>query len=176
MLKFLRLYYNYFLVKWKIRKVLPAYFINRIETADCGERLVPYQGVFVRERVAAMLEKAQQGLPPHFELKAVSGFRDDAEQNALQKKFGNTQQVAAESGHSTGGAIDVILLHRGKEADLRRKVFNLYFGDTYLEPGFEPKSATLPLYALQDYDRCGIRQLSIGVVAFLLRGQDVCRL
>ena len=65
MLKFLRLYYNYYLVKWKIRKVLPAYFINRIETADCGEELVPYQGVFVRKRVAAMLEDARRSLPPH---------------------------------------------------------------------------------------------------------------
>ena len=44
----LRLYYNYFLVKWKIRRVLPAYFINRIEVADCGEELVQYQGVWVR--------------------------------------------------------------------------------------------------------------------------------
>ena len=117
MLKFLRLFYNYYLVKWKIRKVLPAYFINRIEIADCGERLIPFQGIFVRERVAEMLETAQQGLPPHFELKVISSFRDDAEQSTLRKKFGNTQQVAAESGHATGGAADVILLHHGKEVD-----------------------------------------------------------
>ena len=117
MLKFLRLYYNYYLVKWKIRKVLPAYFINRIEVADCGEGLVPYQDVFVRERVAAMLEKAQRSLPPHFDLKVLSGFRDDAEQDTLHQKFGNTRQVAAKSGHTTGGAIDVILLHREEEAD-----------------------------------------------------------
>ena len=117
MLKFLRLYYNYFLVKWKIRKVLPAYFINRIETADCGEELVPYQGVFVRKRVVAMLEDARRSLPPHFDLKVVSGFRNDAEQDALRKKFGNTQQVAIESGHTTGGAVDVILLHHGEEVD-----------------------------------------------------------
>jgi len=117
MLKFLRLYYNYFLVKWKIRKVLPAYFINRIETADCSEELVPYQGVFVRKRVSAMLEDARRSLPPHFDLKVLSGFRNDAEQDALRKKFGNTQQVAIESGHATGGAVDVILLHCGKEAD-----------------------------------------------------------
>ena len=31
--------------------------------------------------------------------------------------FGNTQQVAAESGHATGGAVDVILSHCGKEVD-----------------------------------------------------------
>ena len=117
MLKFLRLYFNYYLVKWQIRKVLPAYFINRIEVADCGEGLVPYQGVFVRERVAAMLEKAQRSLPPHFDLKVLSGFRDDAEQNALRNKFDNTRQVAAESGHTTGGAVDVILLYQGEEAD-----------------------------------------------------------
>ena len=117
MLKFLRLYYNYFLVKWKIRKVLPAYFINRIETTDCGEELVPYQGVFVRKRVAVMLEDARHSLLPHFDLEVVSGFRNDAEQDALRKKFGNTQQVAIESGHTTGGAVDVILLHHGEEVD-----------------------------------------------------------
>ena len=116
-LKELRLYYNYYLVKWKIRKVLPAYFINRIEVADCGEGLVPYLGVFVRKRVAAMLEDARRSLPLHFDLKVVSGFRDDAEQDALRQKFGNTQQVAIESGHATGGAVDVMLLHHGDAVD-----------------------------------------------------------
>lgn len=111
------LYYNYFLVKWKIRRVLPAYFINRIEVIDCGEELVQYQGVRVRKRVAAMLKNAQRSLPPHFELKVVSGYRNETEQLALRQRFSSTQQVATESGHTTGGAVDVILVYCGKEVD-----------------------------------------------------------
>ena len=117
MLKYLRLYYNYFLVKWGIRKVLPAYFINRIEVADCGEELVQYQDVWVRKRVAVMLDNAKKSLPPHFELKVVSGYRDESEQKILQQEFSDSRQVAVDSGHSTGGAVDVILLYCGKEID-----------------------------------------------------------
>ena len=117
MIEFLRLYYNYFLVRWGFRKVLPAYFINKIEVADCGEELVPYQDVWVRKRVAEMLDDAQRALPPHFELKVVSGFRSDAEQHMLQSKFSDYRKVAAESGHSTGGAVDVTLYYCGKEID-----------------------------------------------------------
>ena len=124
MLKFLRLYYNYLLVKWGFRKVLPAYFINKVTVGDCGEELVPYQGVWVRKRVAAMLENAQRALPIHFEIKVASGFRNETEQLALREKFGNKQQVAADSGHTTGGAVDVMLFYCGKEIDC---------GDSYLE-------------------------------------------
>ena len=124
MLKFLRLYYNYFLVKWDFRKVLPAYFINKVTVEDCGEELVQYQGVRVRKRVAALLENAQRALPPHFEIKVTSGFRSEAEQLALREKFGNKQRVAADSGHSSGGAVDVMLFYCGKEIDC---------GDSYLE-------------------------------------------
>jgi D-alanyl-D-alanine dipeptidase len=121
MLKYLRLYYNYFLVKWGFRKVLPAYFINKIKVADCGEELVQYQGVWVRKRVAAMLENAQRALPTHFEIKVVSGFRNETEQLALREKFGNKQRVAADSGHTTGGAVDVTLFYCGKEVDCGSK-------------------------------------------------------
>ena len=121
MLKYLRLYYNYFLVKWDFRKVLPAYFINKITVEDCGEELVQYQGVWMRKRVAAMLENAQRALPPHFELKVASGFRNETEQLALREKFGNTRQVASESGHATGGAVDVTLFYCGKEVDCGSK-------------------------------------------------------
>ena len=117
MLKYLRLYYNYFLVKWGFRKVLPAYFINRIEVADCGEELVKYQDTWVRKLVAVMLENAQRALPPHFELKVVSGFRDSYVQRALQVKFPDSRKIASESGHATGGAVDVILYYCGKEID-----------------------------------------------------------
>ena len=74
--KILRLYYNCFLVRWDFRKVLPAYFINKVTIEDCGEELVPYQGVWVRKRVAVMLENVQRALPPHFALKVASGFRN----------------------------------------------------------------------------------------------------
>ena len=117
MLKILRLYYNYFLVKWGFRKVLPAYFVNRIEIADCGEDLVQYQDAWVRKRVAVMLDNAQRSLPPHFELKVVSGFRDSDVQRVLQMKFPDSRKVAADSGHTTGGAVDITLLYCGKEVD-----------------------------------------------------------
>ena len=99
-------------------RFLPAYFVNRIEVADCGEELVQYQGVWVRKRVAAMLENAQRALPPHFALKVASGFRNETEQLALREKFDNKQQVAADSGHTTGGAVDVMLFYCGKEIEL----------------------------------------------------------
>ena len=121
MIKFLRLYYNYLLVKWGFRKVLPAYFINKIKVADCGEELVPYQGIWVRKRVAVMLENAQRALPPHFALKVASGFRNETEQLALREKFGNKQRVAADSGHTTGGAVDVTLFYCGQEIDCGSK-------------------------------------------------------
>ena len=127
----LRLYYNYFLVKWKIRRVLPAYFINKVTVEDCGEELVQYQGVRVRKRVAVMLKNAQSRLPPHFELKVISGYRNETEQLALRQRFSSTQQVAAESGHATGGAVDVTLWYCGKEIDC---------GSSYLE--FTEKTPT----------------------------------
>ena len=64
-----------------------------------------------------MLENARKLLPPHFALKVVSGFRNETEQLALYEKFGNTQQVASDSGHTTGGAVDVTLFYYGKEVD-----------------------------------------------------------
>ena len=93
MLKILRHYYNYFLVKWGFRKVLPAYFVNRIEVADCGEELVKYQDTWVRKRIAVMLDNAQRSLPPHFELKVVSGFRDSDVQRVLQVKFFKAEKL-----------------------------------------------------------------------------------
>ena len=130
MFRYLRFYYNYFLVKLGFRKVLPAYFINRIKVADCGEELVQYQNVWVRKHVAEMLDNAQRSLPLHFELKVVSGFRDDEEQHFLQKKFSNSKKVAIESGHSTGGAVDVTLYYYGKEIDCGGK----YLSFTPLTP------------------------------------------
>ena len=130
MFRYLRFYYNYFLVKLGFRKVLPAYFINRIKVADCGEELVQYQDVWVRKHVAEMLDNAQRSLPLHFELKVVSGFRDDEEQHFLQKKFSNSKKVSIESGHLTGGAVDVTLYYCGKEIDCGGK----YLSFTPLTP------------------------------------------
>ena len=143
MFKFLRLYYNYFLVKWKIRKVLPAYFINKVIVENCGEELVQYQGVRVRKRVAAMLGNAQRALPTHFEIKVVSGFRNETEQLALREKFGNKQRVAADSGHTTGGAVDVILHYCGKEIDC---------GSEYLD--FSPATPTWSKGLNRQQQRC----------------------
>ena len=144
MLKYLRLYYNYFLVKWGIRKVLPAYFINRIKVADCGEELVQYQDVWVRKRVAVMLDNAQRSLPPHFALKVVSGFRDSYVQRALQVKFPDSRKIAAESGHATGGAVDVVLKHYYKNADC---------GSDYLEFNSATPSTARNLTVLQKRNR-----------------------
>ena len=143
MLKNLRLYYNYFLVKWDFRKVLPAYFVNRIEVADCGEELVQYQDIWVRKRVAVMLDNAQRSLPPHFELKVVSGFRDSYVQRALQVKFPDFRKIASESGHATGGAVDVILYYCGKEIDC---------GSGYLD--FSPDTPTWSKRLNRQQQRC----------------------
>ena len=64
-----------------------------------------------------MLNNAQSVLPPNFDLKVVSGFRSDTEQHVLQQKFPDSKKVATESGHSTGGAVDVTLHYCGKEID-----------------------------------------------------------
>ena len=167
MLKNLRLYYNYFLVRWGFRKVLPAYFINRIEVVDCGEELVKYQDTWVRKRVAVMLENAQRTLPPHFELIVASGFRTDAEQSELRKEFGNTRQVAAESGHSTGGAVDVILYYCGKEIDC---------GSDYLEFNSATPSTARNLTVLQKRNREILRQAmaSAGFVNYPLEWWHFC--
>ena len=167
MLKYLRLYYNYFLVKWGFRKVLPAYFINRIEVVDCGEELVKYQDTWVRKRVAVMLENAQRALPPHFELIVASGFRTDAEQSELRKEFGNTRQVAAESGHSTGGAVDVVLKHYYKIADC---------GSDYLEFNSATPSTARNLTVLQKRNREILHQAmaSAGFINYPLEWWHFC--
>ena len=167
MLKNLRLYYNYFLVKWGFRKVLPAYFINRIEVVDCGEELVKYQDTWVRKRVAVMLENAQRALPPHFELKVVSGFRDSYVQQALQVKFPDSRKVAAESGHSTGGAVDVVLKHYYKIADC---------GSDYLEFNSATPSTARNLTVLQKRNREILHQAmtSAGFINYPLEWWHFC--
>ena len=54
-MRLLRIYYNWLLVRLRIRKILPAFFITRIPVKECGEPLVVYAGVLMREAVAEML-------------------------------------------------------------------------------------------------------------------------
>ena len=39
-MRLLRIYYNWLLVRLRIRKILPAFFITRIPVKECGEPLV----------------------------------------------------------------------------------------------------------------------------------------
>ena len=64
-----------------------------------------------------MLDRAQHSFPQGFTLKVVSGYRNETEQLALQKNFPDSRKVASESGHATGGAVDVMLFYCGKEVD-----------------------------------------------------------
>ncbi|MFA6997744.1 MAG: M15 family metallopeptidase [Victivallaceae bacterium] len=131
----IRLYYNYLLCRMKVRKILPAYFINRIPVCECGEALVDFDRIKVRNTVRDMLIKAQSLLPNGFSIQVVCGWRSKDLQNNLreeiltqfQKQFHHltTEELqlmldkfcANVSGHATGGAVDVTLLYRGKIID-----------------------------------------------------------
>ncbi len=120
----IRLYYNYFLVCLGIRKILPSYFINRIKIKDNGEKLVKYQGKFVRERVAILLHKANANLPDGYSIKLLCGFRTLEEQEQLRIQYNDNRYVAKNSGHATGGAVDITLQYNKKLVD---------FGTQYLD-------------------------------------------
>ncbi len=122
----LREYYNLVLVRLGIRKVLPAVWINSVEVRECGERMVAWDGALVRSGVAARLDAAERLLPSRFSIAVKSGWRSDAEQEALRRAANEggvpvgdlSKVVAGRSGHATGGAVDVVLLENGKEADV----------------------------------------------------------
>ena len=134
-MRLLRLYYNWLLVKLGVRKILPAFFINRIPVLECGEPLVLFSGFLVRKRVAERLEKTGRYLPDGYEIILVSGWRSAGEQAALRRDFckqlkrkhpGMASAVLAQQlrkwcaesgGHQTGGAVDVLLMYQGKIAD-----------------------------------------------------------
>ena len=134
-MRLLRIYYNWLLVRLRIRKILPAFFITRIPVKECGEPLVVYSGVLMREAVAEMLAEARRNLPEGYEIIPVSGWRSAVEQDALQQDFCNrlkrkypeltsadlvqqTKKWCADSGgHQTGGAVDVQLWYQGRIAD-----------------------------------------------------------
>ena len=124
MLKYFRLYYNYILFRIGWRRVLPAYFINRIEVRECGESLVTLPaGIKVRQTVAVMLDAAAKHLPPGYSIEVIEGWRDEQLQAQRRKIFSTglgrslDKFVAKRSGHLTGGAVDVRLLWRGKSVD-----------------------------------------------------------
>ncbi|MBP5638072.1 MAG: D-alanyl-D-alanine carboxypeptidase family protein [Victivallales bacterium] len=145
----LRAYYNYLLFRLGVRKVLPARFINRLPVQECGEELVSCQGKYVRKTVCEMLAKAERLLPNGYSIKLLDGYRSEKEQlrrreqlfkqldaehpewTADERERYVNQSIAKKSGHNTGGAVDVILAHEGKELDC---------GTAYLE--FTPLTRT----------------------------------
>lgn len=132
MLRTLRLYYNYLLVRCGFRRALPAYFINRIPIHECEEPLVKWHGPFVRATIASMLDSAQANLPNGYFIKVISGYRSPWEQQFKRKKREEElrdacpemspqsiksiadKEIANISGHATGGAVDVVL-YKGKD-------------------------------------------------------------
>ncbi len=133
-MKFIRLYFNWILVKIGVRRILPAYFINRIPVRECGEPMAEVDGVPMRKTVAAMLLQARKSLPDGYNIVPVSGFRSQEEQQRLRDTmfmfavanpdlFPESQELtldqlcAKSSGHATGGAVDVELTFQGQTAD-----------------------------------------------------------
>lgn len=137
----LRERWNALLCRLGVRQVLPAYYVNRLGVKECGEGLVEWQGVWVREGVAKRLARAGELLPPGFSIQVRSGFRDEAEQRQLQEEARRAaprageadlaRRIARQSGHQTGGAVDVVLRRDGQVADC---------GSEYL--GFTPTTAS----------------------------------
>lgn len=114
---------NKWLVRLGLRKVLPAGVINAVVVEECGEPLVEWRGARVREGVARRLDAAQADLPDGYALRVVCGYRSAEEQTELRNRVAANgvtalgKAVAKESGHRTGGAVDVVLLKHGDAAD-----------------------------------------------------------
>lgn len=137
--RYLRMYYNYVLVRLKIRSILPAYFINRIEVRECGEEMISHNGFMMRKSVAERLETAKSRLPCGYTIKTLSAWRDESMQTETARnisffKLRDLRHVSAAgrlcskdmfcakvSGHATGGALDVALFFLGVEADCGTK-------------------------------------------------------
>jgi D-alanyl-D-alanine dipeptidase len=106
-------------------------------------------GLYVRKRVARMLENAAKGLPPGFRLVVLDGYREYREQRtvfqqqvrALRKKHPSwsiqkTHQQASWyvadptsfCPHVTGGAVDVTLSKEGKRLRMGRCVLGREYG------------------------------------------------
>ncbi|MBQ7252309.1 MAG: D-alanyl-D-alanine carboxypeptidase family protein [Kiritimatiellae bacterium] len=127
-----RVAWNVALVRLGVRKVLPREAVNRVRVEECGEPLVPWGGKWVREGVARRLEEAVRGLPEGFSLELLDGWRSPEEQARLREDAREAARnkglegesleravarwAANDSGHRTGGAVDVRLTFRGAEA------------------------------------------------------------
>lgn len=127
-----RVAWNVALVRLGVRKVLPREAVNRVPVEECGEPLVEWGGGWVREGVARRLEEASRRLPEGFTLVLLEGLRSPEEQERLREETRAAARakglegealeravarwVANESGHRTGGAVDVGLRFRGGEA------------------------------------------------------------
>ena len=132
MISFLRRYYNYFLWRLGIRKVLPAYFIRRVPVRENGEKLVPWKGKLVREGVRERLIHAESLLPNGYQLCIREGYRSLNRQRMLwEKRFQvlrskyptysreeierlttlGTARGTGNGPHQSGGAVDVCLLN-----------------------------------------------------------------
>lgn len=128
----LRVAWNVVLVRLGMRKVLPREAVNRVRVEECGEPLVAWGGGRVREGVARRLEEAARRLPEEYALELLEGWRGPEEQERLREETRAAKRseglegeeleravarwVANDSGHRTGGAVDVRLLFRGREA------------------------------------------------------------
>ena len=145
----IRVWYNYLLFLFGLRKVLPARIINRIPVQECGEELVQCQGMCVRKTVREIIVQAEQLLPNGYSIKLLDGYRSEEEQHrrrmliigkltsehpewteAEREQFAD-RCIAKKSGHNTGGAVDVTLSYGGQEMDC---------GTAYLE--FSPLTPT----------------------------------
>ena len=120
------------LVRAGVRKVLPREAVNRVRVEECGEALVAWGGGWVREGVARRLEEAVRGLPEGFSLELLEGWRSPEVQARLREEAWAAARekglegealeravarwAANDSGHRTGGAVDVGLRFRGREA------------------------------------------------------------
>lgn len=126
----LRVAWNVALVRMGVRKVLPRDAVNRMPLAECGEPLVEWGGGLVREGVARRLDEASRRLPEGYALQLLEGWRSPGEQARLREETraakraqglegGDLERavarwVANDSGHRTGGAVDVRLTFRGR--------------------------------------------------------------
>lgn len=140
----LRVQFNIMLVRIGVRHILPREAVNRIHVVDCGDELVRWRGKIVRSSVAARLNDAEERLPEGYSIKLLEGWRGETEQRAIRAAAREAvlaqnpslsgealdraiaRFAAGESGHKTGGAVDVRLLFHGEPVSC---------GSEYLEFG-----------------------------------------